>query len=579
MLDAQEGYDEIDHLRRFHTKLGWFQRLFFSSELYRQLKTPSITKFDLFKTANTRQFRLFLWAFNLISSTSNQFNFFDMPRVQSWMTLQNKELLTDQDAQANFNAVLINQSPKALFRALLTLNQVNLLAQDNFNKLALRKETGLITDILLTLTQTGLLSTVETQTNFNHIVSHPDLKSIAEILFTLNKTVLFNVPDGQTNFNTVLTHQIPMALARIISTLHQVGLLNTPEAQTNFNKVITHQHLWRMADVLFTLKKSGFLNESNAQDIFNYLETHPNLALVANALLIANRAGLLKASDAQGNFDAIVTHKKPVDMANALWTLNREGLLTKANRDALIAHLKPAILADALRTLSKACDSISTPDTPANRNAVVSHESPDLIIGSFTFWRAYLSTSPTATRLNRSLSPKIMEHNGGGMKSTANTDVDKKIINLDISQTPLKCALSYAYELKNLHNAEKYNALNLHAKKRRINKSKYIKQTLQLEAEAVFFKCQIIREMGSEESDLLCKKEYLDLYDSNPASIAIHKIALHIEEHGIVRREYAVKKYYGDCYDFYAKKKQWPDCYDEQRSKTTLIIAPAIPIR
>ena len=191
-------------------------------------------------------------------------------------------------------------------------------------------------------------------------------------------------------------------------------------------------------------------------------------------------------------------------------------------------------------------------------------------------WRTYFLLSDNAVKLEALLNPNLKEHHGG-MKSTANTDVDNKIINLDVSQSPLKTALSYAYELKNLENSEKYSEINNNAKKRSITKSKYVKSIIKLEAEAIFFRCRVFRDLGAEDSDLPFKKDYLKIYDSTkelPIEEGIKQISLYIQEQGIVRREYSAKKYYSDCYDFYAGKKLWPSFYDDQPRKETIVLNP-----
>ena len=162
-------------------------------------------------------------------------------------------------------------------------------------------------------------------------------------------------------------------------------------------------------------------------------------------------------------------------------------------------------------------------------------------------WRAVLIKSPTAMKPEGALKPKVIEHRGGYLQSTANTDLNQHIINLDVSQSPLKCALSYAYELKNLDNEKKYNALVFKAKQQLINKPRFVKMIVELEAEAIYFRCQIFHELELDASEFLYRKEYLAYYESNPKSIAIKKMASFSQENGVIRRQYAAKKYYSDC--------------------------------
>lgn len=196
-------------------------------------------------------------------------------------------------------------------------------------------------------------------------------------------------------------------------------------------------------------------------------------------------------------------------------------------------------------------------------------------------WRTYFIRSEEAVKLEATLKPNLKEH-PGGMKSTANTDVFNKIINLDISQPALKSALSYAYELKNLENATKYEEINNRAKKRLITKSRYVKSILELEAAAIFFKCQVFRDLDSKDkdSDLPFRKGYLDIYDATKdlsMKETIKQISLYLQENGIVRREYSVKKYYSDCYDYYSEKKPWPVFYNEPPNRKHIILHPDNP--
>ena len=88
-------------------------------------------------------------------------------------------------------------------------------------------------------------------------------------------------------------------------------------------------------------------------------------------------------------------------------------------------------------------------------------------------WKDILSNSVLVQDLEKKLNPEVIEHHGG-LQSTANTDTKQKKINLDVSQQPLKCALSYAYELKNLEKADTYEKINCQASKKTINKKNYI---------------------------------------------------------------------------------------------------------
>lgn len=185
-------------------------------------------------------------------------------------------------------------------------------------------------------------------------------------------------------------------------------------------------------------------------------------------------------------------------------------------------------------------------------------------------WRNFFLQSPQAVSLERSLSPNLRESQEL-LKSTASTDVKHRCITLDVSQPPLKCALSYAYELKNLEHAELYLEIIALAKSKKINKKSFIRQIINLEAEAIYFRCQVFYEIGVNREDFPCKQVYLDIYSlsrNKPKSDVIKEIALYIKDNGVVRREYAAKKYYSDSYDFHTGSKAWPSHYSERRTQT-----------
>lgn len=186
-------------------------------------------------------------------------------------------------------------------------------------------------------------------------------------------------------------------------------------------------------------------------------------------------------------------------------------------------------------------------------------------------WRDHFAKMQSATALEKKLSPTLHTQ-WGGMSSTANTNIALKIITLDISQAPLKAALSFSYELQNLENADRYQDIINKAKARKINKSEYIRSILAIEAEAVYFRSQAFRESNTHEQDFPCKVKYLYLFDQTKylsKEKVILLIALDICESGIARRNYSAKKYYSDQYaSFFAKANM--DVYE------TAIIKPPI---
>ena len=196
-------------------------------------------------------------------------------------------------------------------------------------------------------------------------------------------------------------------------------------------------------------------------------------------------------------------------------------------------------------------------------------------------WHDYILRSEEACLLEARLSPVIVEHDEG-MKSTANTDVKKKIIHVDVTQPEIKCALSYSYELKNLENAEKYEHLNKQAQSRAISKVQYIRSIIRLEAEAAYFRCLVVSQLGYFANDIAVNQNYMRIFDAThdlPKEQALDQLAQYIEENATVRREYPAKKYYADCYDTITNKRSWPSFYDEKRSTEILIpVEPSEPI-
>jgi len=190
-------------------------------------------------------------------------------------------------------------------------------------------------------------------------------------------------------------------------------------------------------------------------------------------------------------------------------------------------------------------------------------------------WRDYVKKSKTARDLERSLNPDIKLHQGG-VSSQANTDVLNRIIHLDVSQDPMKCALSYSYELVNLSNAPKYNSIIHKAKIGEMSKARFVKSIINLEAEAVCFRCRVFRDFSVPDSDVPFRKNYLDIYDAckdkglDDEKI-INQISLWMGENGMVRERFSVKKYYSDLYDFYARNKQMPKFYNEKQNKTIVV--------
>lgn len=201
---------------------------------------------------------------------------------------------------------------------------------------------------------------------------------------------------------------------------------------------------------------------------------------------------------------------------------------------------------------------------------------------SFVSWRQYLRQSEDAIKYEEKLSGppfylKLVEHCDGRLASTAHTDVEQKTINLDVTQPPLKAAMSYAYELKNFDNIVKHERLEFLAKHQAIRKAVYVKSILEIEAEAIYFRCKFFRTLGVSDNEFPNKRAYLELYDSManlPEKQVEKRIHQYMLENGVVRNAFSAKKFYADSYDFYAGKKDWPAAYDEKSQSSCIRLEP-----
>lgn len=195
-------------------------------------------------------------------------------------------------------------------------------------------------------------------------------------------------------------------------------------------------------------------------------------------------------------------------------------------------------------------------------------------------WRQFFNQSIKAKDLEQKLkaapySMKLIEHNDGKLVSTANTDVKAGIINVDVTQAPLKTALSYAYELKNYENKEKLAKTNQEVQEKSITKSQYIKKILLIEAEAAYFRCEVFRDLRVNDNEFPNKKEFLNLYDAfKDSAEAITIFHIYMIENGIVRNQFSAKKYYASSYDFFTNRRNWPKEYDQKGHGKTIELSP-----
>lgn len=189
-------------------------------------------------------------------------------------------------------------------------------------------------------------------------------------------------------------------------------------------------------------------------------------------------------------------------------------------------------------------------------------------------WREFFHRSSAASLLESELNLTLVEHQE--LPSSANTDVSRGVIHLNISQKPLKAALSYAYELMNFKNKQLYQRLNQAVQDRKLNRSTYIHKILGLEAEAVFFRCQVFREMGLEDVNCPFRKDYLTLYDeARSVNEAKLSIVTYMKQHGLVRQTFPVGKYYSDSFFYYRNNTPMPECYSKLGSTTVWLFHDA----
>ncbi|MCF6764205.1 hypothetical protein L3V82_00360 [Thiotrichales bacterium 19S3-7] len=188
-------------------------------------------------------------------------------------------------------------------------------------------------------------------------------------------------------------------------------------------------------------------------------------------------------------------------------------------------------------------------------------------------WRTIFEKSKSAKALESKLNFRCVEHQN--LPSTANTDVETKTINLDISQNELKTALSFIYELKNFENADKYHVLIGQARSCEISKSKFVHGMLTLEAEAMLFRTKAFKEMGLDDSEFPNNRAYLDIYNNNLDLSDQELIKLykkHSQSNGVVRKQFAATKYYADSYKHHAEGTPFPIMYTET-NKSEVIMA------
>lgn len=190
-------------------------------------------------------------------------------------------------------------------------------------------------------------------------------------------------------------------------------------------------------------------------------------------------------------------------------------------------------------------------------------------------WRSFFEKSEAALALESALSLTLVKHHGG-LPSTANTNVETRVINLDVSQPAAKVALSYAYELMNFNNIARYQEVINRAKNNQITAVDYVNSITAIEAEAALFRCEVFHSFNLPRDNYPANPKYLELYDKCHGRSHQEKIRIFqrfILDEGIVRRQFTVKGYYLDQYRYYTGKQNWPQKYDNIEKLDTIIIS------
>lgn len=192
--------------------------------------------------------------------------------------------------------------------------------------------------------------------------------------------------------------------------------------------------------------------------------------------------------------------------------------------------------------------------------------------------RKFIEKSAILLKLEAKLNPKVKVH-FGELKTTGHTDTLSRVITLDGTQTPLKLALTYAYELKNLENAFRYQTLIYQARNNQISKVQYVKEILLIEAEAVLFRNLVFFSLHEPREIFPCNKKYLELHEKIihlSEEEALAQLAFYIQEQGIVKNEYSAKKYYADQYDYHSKGKKLSILYTVKKPPSPPIIGETV---
>jgi len=108
-----------------------------------------------------------------------------------------------------------------------------------------------------------LLTSEDGQKNFGAVIGHAYPRSVAGALKILFDAGLLTPEGGQANFDAVIGHKNPYGAAYALKILFDASLLKPEDRQANRNAVIGHAYPWYIADTLKSLFHNGLLTQDN----------------------------------------------------------------------------------------------------------------------------------------------------------------------------------------------------------------------------------------------------------------------------------------------------------------------------
>jgi hypothetical protein len=305
----------ISELKRAHSQLGWFQKLFFPSQLaktltdYPELNSKSDHQFAVFNAFEKNtwffhrwffrplrrfgehpSFELFLESDDLISAKidDNQVKFKKLEELlkiaNRWIiydfgkfikNIHLKSLLPSDSAQFASESIFPYQSTdKDFVSACNSLYNAGLLTGDcgleNSNAIIknFRFNNKLIIGINF-LENAGLLKGQLAQANLNTLLIDVNLNHIDVFFSDFELTSLFKGNDAQANFNASLAHEDFVYVGHIISKLKSTSLFKGDDAQANFKALLALKNPEDLGNVVSEFKQRTSSNVVITQDIFN----------------------------------------------------------------------------------------------------------------------------------------------------------------------------------------------------------------------------------------------------------------------------------------------------------------------